>query len=249
MLREERFEFILKQLTQEKMLTYDTLSAALNVSGDTVRRDIDILHNNGLLSKVRGGAVPRARNPLTFQDRSVHLQKEKDIIALKAQQFIKNDQTLFMDGGTTNCSVAACFPSDIRLQIITNNLALVPIIERYRHIKLIVLGGVYDADLAATIGTVTCNEVGRYIADVYFMGTCAIDRQLGLSAVVQGDAEVKRAMLLAARKTVALANHERFRRSEPFRVCALDELAVLITDMPSDQEDLDSFRNMEMKLV
>lgn len=249
MLREERFEFILKQLTEEKMLTYDTLAAALNVSGDTVRRDVDILHNNGLLSKVRGGAVPRARNPLTFQDRSVHLQKEKDVIAWKAQQFVKNGQTVFMDGGTTNCAVAACFPSDIHLQIITNNLALIPIIERYPHIKLIVLGGMYDADLAATVGTVTCNEVTRYIADVYFMGTCAIDRQFGVSAVVQGDAEVKRAMLLAARKTVALANHERFRRSETFRVCALDDLAVLITDMPSDRDDLDSFRNIEIQLV
>lgn len=249
MLREERFEFILKRLSQEKMVTYDALSVALNVSGDTVRRDIDMLHNNGLLSKVRGGAVPRSRNPLTFQDRSVHLQKEKDVIALKAQQFVKSGQTVFMDGGTTNCAVAASFPPDIRLMVVTNNLALVPVIERYQHIKLIILGGTYHSDLAATIGTITCNEAAQYIADIYFMGTCAIDPRLGLSATVQGDAEIKRAMLLSARKTVALANHERFRRSEAFKVCGLNDIAVLITDRPSDHEDLGSFRNMETQLV
>lgn len=87
MLKEERFEIILNELKNRKKVKFEDLAMQLNVSEDTVRRDIDALHRNGLLSKARGGAILREKDPLTFQDRQSFLTKEKDIIALKHSGF------------------------------------------------------------------------------------------------------------------------------------------------------------------
>ena len=95
MLKEERFNHILKVIKKKGKVFYETLSEDLDISEDTVRRDIESLHNNGLLCKVRGGAISISNNPLSFQDRTHYLAKEKELIALKSQQLIKKGQTIF----------------------------------------------------------------------------------------------------------------------------------------------------------
>src|SRR5882757_10079836 len=107
MLKEERFTHILTALKKKGKVNLESLSSALNVSEDTVRRDIESLHSNGLLLKVRGGAISLSKNPLSFQERAYFLSEEKNIVGLKAQRLIKDGQTIFMDGGYTVCAVAS----------------------------------------------------------------------------------------------------------------------------------------------
>ena len=96
-----------------------------------------------------------------------------------------------MDGGSTICAVASHLPAGSKFRLVTNNMALVPIIETFRHIELILLGGKYDWETATNTGGQTCSEASRYIADLYLMGTCALQKGLGISAVFQSDGEVK----------------------------------------------------------
>jgi len=123
MLKEERFTLILTTIKKKGKVNLASLSGALKVSEDTVRRDIESLHNNGLLVKVRGGAISLSKNPLSFQDRTHFLSEEKNIVGLKAQQFIRNGQTIFMDGGSTVCAVASHLPASASFRLITNNMA------------------------------------------------------------------------------------------------------------------------------
>ena len=249
MLKEKRFEIILKELQSQEILRYEYLAHKLDVSEDTVRRDIDYLNKNGLLSKVRGGAIQRSKNPLSFQDRNNYLQKEKDVIALKAQQYIADGMTIFMDGGTTVCAIANNLPPNMNLRIVTSNVMLIPILAAYVHIELIVLGGNYHSETASTVGAATCSEAQKYIADLYLMGTCGVHAQFGISAVVQEDADVKRAMLQSSKKVIALANQDRLRVAEPFKVCDLNEIDVLITNLPSTEAELDEYRNLSIDLI
>ena len=249
MLKENRFDFILSELKKKKQLTYEWVAGQLDVSEDTIRRDIETLYKNGLLSKVRGGAMLRARNPLTFQDRSHYLKKEKEVIGLKAQQFIKAGQTIFMDGGTTNMAIASLLPSDLSARVITNNQALVPLLSNFRNIELIVLGGKYDHTGATTYGASTCRQASEFVADLYFMGTCAVDPIIGVTGDGQQDVDLKRTMISASSSVLALANHERLLRREPFKVCDLDVLDTIITDLKSDHKDLDGFRNADIQII
>jgi DeoR family transcriptional regulator, carbon catabolite repression regulator len=249
MLKEERFSHILKVIRKRGKVFYETLSADLHISEDTVRRDIESLHNNGLLFKVRGGAISVSKNPLSFQDRTRYLAGEKELIALKAQQLIKKGQTIFMDGGSTNCAIATHLPANSSFRLVTNNMALVPIISKFRDIELIILGGVYDRETATNSGGQTRHEVRKYIASLYFMGTCAVQKDFGISAVFQHDGEVKQNMLGNAKKTFALVNSSNLNSTEHYKVCDMNEISGMITDLASDDHKLDDFRHMGIRLI
>jgi len=249
MLKEERFDYILKELSKNDKVSYEMMASKLSVSEDTIRRDIEILHKNGLLSKVRGGAILRGKNPLTFHDRENYLSGGKDIIALKAQQLIKNGQTIFMDGGTTICAIASQLPIDIQLRIITNNTALIPILSNYKDVDVIILGGTFNKTTQTTTGGQTCNEISKYRADLHFMGICGIHSKLGVTSVYQPDGEVKQAMQQSALKSIALSNSEKLETSEYYRVCELKDLYSIITDLPSNTEQLNPFRHSGVQLL
>lgn len=249
MLKEERFEVILTQLKKKNKVKFEDLAEDLNVSEDTVRRDIEQLHRNGLLSKVRGGAISREKDPLSFHDRQSFLADEKNVIALKAQQFIKDGMTIFLDGGTTTCAVANYMPADINIRVVTNNTSLIPILSKFKKVELIILGGVYDDNLAVTTGSITCNEASQFIADLFIMGTCAVDSNFGASATSISDVETKRTMIRSSKKTIALANQSKLRRTEPLKICDITNLDVLITDLSADHDELESFRGLNVQIV
>lgn len=249
MIKEQRLKHILALLQSKEMVTYEILAGDLGVSEDTIRRDIEELHNNGLLSKVRGGAMMRSENPLSFQDRRTYLQGGKDVIALKAQQLIKNGQTIFMDGGTTVCAIAARLPINSVLRIITNNQAAVPILAKIPGIELIILGGKYDRDTYTSSGIQAVDEASRYVAELYFMGTCAIHPQFGITASLQTEGELKQAMIKSSLKTVALSNGEKLTSVEYFKVCDFDRIHALITDLPSTDPQLNDYRNLGFQLL
>ncbi len=249
MLKEERYTHILTTIKKKGKVNLESLSSALSVSEDTIRRDIHSLHNNGLLLKVRGGAISLSKNPLSFQDRTHFLSEEKNIVGIKAQQFIKDGQTVFMDGGSTVCTVASRLPANARFRLVTNNMALIPIISKFKHIELILLGGMYDPETAVNTGGQTSTEAAKYIADLYLMGTCALHPIFGISAVFQADGEVKQIMLKNAVQTYALGNHANLNSTEYFKVCTLQEISGLITDLPTDDSRLDDFRNLGIQLI
>jgi DeoR/GlpR family transcriptional regulator of sugar metabolism len=249
MLKEERFEIILKELERGKMVTYETFASLLFVSEDTARRDIDYLYRNGLLSKARGGAMLRKKDPLSFQDRTTLATDAKNIIGLKAQKFIGEGMTVFMDGGTTTRAVASHFPIDLSLRVVTNNTEIIPVLSQFSNIELIILGGVYHKETATTTGVDTCLDAARYIADIYFMGNCAMDCELGSSASFQTDAEIKRTMIKTSKKVIALTDQNKLRRTEPFKVAALEKIDILITNLSSNDKELDDFRNLGLQLL
>jgi DeoR/GlpR family transcriptional regulator of sugar metabolism len=249
MIKEKRLQHILALLQDREMVTYGFLAGELGVSGDTIRRDIEILHNNGLLSRVRGGAMLRSENPLSFQERTTYLQGGKDVIGLKAQQLIKNGQTIFMDGGTTICAIAARLPLNIVLKVITNNQALVPLLSGIPGIDIIVLGGNYDRDTATSSGAQAVVEAGKYIADLFFMGTCAIHHQFGITASLQTEGELKQAMIKSSLKTIALSNAQKLDSIEYFKVCDFNDIDVLITDLASGDPLLNNYRDVGFSLL
>ncbi|WP_324756330.1 DeoR/GlpR family DNA-binding transcription regulator [Sphingobacterium thalpophilum] len=249
MLKEERFEIILRELNSRAKVKFEELALLLGVSEDTIRRDIDVLYRNGLLSKTRGGAMLREKDPLTFHDRQSFLTREKDIIALKAQQLLKDGMTVFVDGGTTVWAMISSMPLERRIRIITNNLSVVPIVEKFKQVELVLLGGNYEPDLAITSGMTTCAEAAKYIADLFVMGTCAVDPQLGVSAVSAADGETKKVMLQCAKRTVALAAQNKLYQTEHFRVCDLDALSALITDLDANDPALDPFRKSGLQMM
>lgn len=249
MIKEKRFEHILSYVRNGGTVTYGEMALELSVSEDTIRRDIEYLHDNGLLSKVRGGALSRERNPLTFQDRIDYQSDEKKVIAMKIQPLLKTGMTVFMDGGTTICTVAEFFPVNSSFRIITNNMALIPILNRYRDIEVMVLGGNYNKIAQVNTGAKTCAEAEEFVADLYLMGTCAISADYGITAALREDGAVKQSMLKAAKQTAVISNSKRIGTNESFVVSKLVNINFLVTELPSDDKQLDFLRYQGIKII
>jgi DeoR/GlpR family transcriptional regulator of sugar metabolism len=242
MLKEERFDHILRKLNTDSKVFFEGLSTDLEVSEDTIRRDIDILAKSGLLVKVRGGAIPPAHSPLTFQQRAGMFTEAKQRIGLKVQQHLSDVKTVLMDGGTTILAIAACIPVNARFRIITNNIALPELLSNHTGIELVILGGNYVPNTQTTVGVQTCIEARKYVADLYLMGTCAIDPTVGVTAQFADDGEVKKAFMESSRKTIALVSQEKLNSVDYFKITPLNEIDAIITDLPSDSPQLEKYR-------
>lgn len=242
MIKEDRFEHILGRLKDNGRVHFDELANDLNVSEDTIRRDIDILGKSGLLVKVKRGAIIPASNPLSFQERASLFPEGKERIALKALQQLNGVKTVFMDGGTTILAIAAAIPKNIQLRIITNNMALPAVLNAHEHIEIILLGGHYNRDTQTTVGAQTCLEARKYVADIYFMGTCGINQNVGITSQVAEDGEVKRSFLESARKTVVVVTADKLGSIDFFKIADLDAVDAIITDLPSNDFQLNDYR-------
>ncbi|MCE6992879.1 DeoR/GlpR family DNA-binding transcription regulator [Dyadobacter sp. CY323] len=249
MLKEKRFAYILAKLQDEQEVGFQQLSSDLNVSEDTIRRDIDALSNNGLLMKVRGGAIPRSHNPLTFKERISFLKDDKEIIALKAQPLVKNGQTIFLDGGTSVFTLVSLLPTDIKLTVITNNMAIIPALSAYAGVKLIILGGLFFKESETIVGLTAVRMVENFQADVYFMGICALDTQRGVTASYLEEAELKQAMLRNSGTAVALSTYDKLETYESYRVCPIESLDYIITEVDVSDPKLKAFRDAGVKVL
>jgi DeoR/GlpR family transcriptional regulator of sugar metabolism len=249
MIREKRFNHILETLRENREVSFAELSVALNVSEDTIRRDIEILSGNGLLVKIRGGAMSRVHHPLSFKERAALYKDDKEVIAYKAQTLITSGQTIFIDGGTSVYTLVSLLPTDVKLTVITNNITIVPLLSDYQGVELIVLGGRYNKKSETVAGTQALKMVENFQADLYFMGVCALDVERGVTVSYMEEAELKQAMLRNSALAVALSTHDKLGTYEPYRVCPIQDLAYIVTEMDSWDSTLDAFKEQGIHIL
>lgn len=249
MAREKRFNYILEKLHDQNEVGFTELSNDLNVSEDTIRRDIDALASNGLLLKIRGGAIPRSHNPLSFKERIGQLQDDKEVIALKAQALIKSGQTIFMDGGTSVYTLVSLLPTDIKLMVITNNTAIIPALSAYTGVELIVLGGKYLKQSETIVGYQAIKMAENFQADLYFMGVCALDMVKGVTASFMEEAELKQTMLRQSGMSIALSTFDKLETFESYRVCPIHALDYVITEMDAQNDRFKPFKEAGINIL
>jgi DeoR/GlpR family transcriptional regulator of sugar metabolism len=113
----------------------------------------------------------------------------------------------------------------------------------------VVLGGAFNRTSNTNVGALTCAEIGNYQADIYLMGICSIDSNVGVTASISEDGEVKRAFIKSARKAVVLCNRDKLETTDFFKVCDLGAVDTLITDLPSDDKLLDFYRKADLEIL
>ncbi|HEV7381735.1 MAG TPA: DeoR/GlpR family DNA-binding transcription regulator [Dyadobacter sp.] len=249
MLKEERFQLILEQLNQQQKVQLGNLSALLKVSEDTVRRDIKELADLGLLKSVRGGAVPHSPGPHHFKDRIGYGNEKKQIIANKALSYLKDDQVVIFDGGTSPLLIAQSLPKDIRLTVVTNSFPIANILEEHEKVEVLFAGGRLMKNSFVTVGSDTIHFFSKFRADICLMGICSIHPELGVTGPDFEESEVKRAMVGVSREIIALSTVEKLGTAEGFYVCPTDQLTTIITDQSGDNGDFKGYRDMGITMI
>ncbi|MDZ7897062.1 MAG: DeoR/GlpR family DNA-binding transcription regulator [Arcicella sp.] len=230
MLREERLQIILKMLETDQRVSSIQLAEILNVSDDTIRRDLNELDENGLLKKVHGGAVPKSPSPYKLTERINISHEEKLVLGRKAQAFFKNGQVIILDNGSTNMEVAKLMSPDLKATVFTTSIPIAQILCEHPNIELFMLGGKVFKDAQNTYGTEVIELLGKIRADIFLVGVCGMHHQIGVTMPDWGESVVKRKMAEVSQKVIALVTADKFNTAENYVVCPYNHIDVMITD-------------------
>ncbi|WP_264553915.1 DeoR/GlpR family DNA-binding transcription regulator [Flavobacterium sp. N2038] len=249
MKKEERQKVILEYLSKEHRVTLQELSEYLNVSEDTIRRDVKELSDQGLLKAVRGGAVAPSPIPLHFRNREKHDLENKKIIAEKALPLLKDGQVVFIDGGTTSLALVASFPYDLKLTVITNSFPVAALIEDLPNIDLIFAGGKMCKTSFTTASIETIDFFRNFRADICILGICSIHHERGVTGILHDDSQIKRNMIQNSNFIIALSSIEKVGTAESYFVCPIKDINVLVTNISPEEESLKAYKKAGVTIV
>lgn len=230
---EERHDKIMELLKEKKRIEVYELSSYFGVSVDTIRRDLRILEEKGLLQKTYGGAIPveKSGKKYTLEERKNLYVEEKNSIAGFAANFIEESDTLFFESSTT---VAALIPliSHIRnLTIFTTCIMIANrIIESGLDCTLYMVGGVVDKQSGSTHSPDTLEAIGKLHVDKVFSGFCSIHSEWGFSTPNLWEAPLMKAILEAGTQNFFLSDSTKFEKKASVKVCGFKENQIIITD-------------------
>lgn len=240
MLKKERQAYITQQLNIHNKVLSSDLSIQLNVSEDTVRRDLNELSEQGKLLKVHGGALSTGFH-FTLQNQNIYSHKEKQSIARKAVSLIKDGMVVLLSGGTTIRELVNALPLELNATFITVSVPIALELLNHPNCEVIFLGNRLSKSAQVAIGAEVVKKLGGIKADICFLGTNSIDLD-GVSDMEWEVIEVKKAMLESADLKVSLAISEKLNSSQRFKVCRLEDLNYLITELDPKDAILETYR-------
>jgi DeoR/GlpR family transcriptional regulator of sugar metabolism len=249
MLREERLQIILKMLDTDQRVSSVQLSEILNVSDDTIRRDLNELAENGLLKKVHGGAIPKSPSPYKLTERINILHEEKIVLAQKAQQFFKDGQVIILDNGSTNMEVARLMSPDLKATVFTTSIPIAQILCEHPNIELFMLGGRVFKDAQNTYGTEVIELLSKIRADIFLLGVCGMHHKIGITMPDWGESVVKRKMAEVSEKVIALVTADKLNTAENYVVCSYPQIDVMLTDDTIDKSQLVDYQGIGVKVL
>jgi DeoR/GlpR family transcriptional regulator of sugar metabolism len=249
MLTAERRQYILSILHRDGKIVAKDLSEELNLSEDTIRRDLRDLAGDGLLLRVHGGALPYSPATANFASRQEQAAAAKISIARVAARLVRPGQVIILDAGTTTLQVAQNLPMDLHATVITNNPPIAAALSDHSGLEVILLGGRLLKSSLATIGTTTIEELRRIRADLCFLGICSLHPEVGISTNYLEEADLKRAMIECSAETIALASPEKLNTAAPYLVGPLTELTEIITESSVSDEILQPYRDLGITIT
>lgn len=228
----ERQQEILAWARRDGRAEVKDLADALDVTPETVRRDLTALERRGLLRRVHGGAIPVERLGIepAVADRESRMAGQKERIAKAALDELPDGGSIILDAGTTTIRLAEMLPTERELTVVTHSLPVAMLLAARPNITLHLLGGTVRGRTLAAVGPWAESAMADVYADVAFLGTNGITTERGLTTPDLVEARVKRALVAAARRTVVLTDHTKFGRVDFAQVAPLAAVDTLITD-------------------
>lgn len=235
-------------LRAEGALSARAVAERLGVSLATVRRDMSMLHGDGRLHRVHGGAMLGEATEPSFEDVAVTHPEAKDRLARRAATLVPDGAVVLCDIGTSVHRVAAHLHGR-PLAVVTNSLAVYEELKDDEAIDLVLLGGQVRRNYRSMVGFLTEQALEQVHADLLFLGTSGVRGDGSVMDTTTVEVPVKRAMLRSADRTVLIADGSKFPGSGLARVCGPERLDVLVTDEDADPGTLDVVRQAGAEVV
>ncbi len=230
MLAITRHQLILELLQENGTIQVSELSDRFSVTPKTIREDLEKLEEKGLLSRIHGGAVSRSDvsgSMLPLQIPNTKHVPEKEAIAAHALHYVRQDDVIALDAGSTTLEIAKMLP-DMPLTVLTNDLLIMRELMGKEQIRLVVPGGYRHRNVL--VGNDALEWLARLNVQKLFLSATGVHDKFGLSVFTGELLDLKRAYLSGAKEVYGVADHSKFDRAALQTFAALEDLDLLITD-------------------
>ncbi|TQF01294.1 DeoR/GlpR transcriptional regulator [Kitasatospora acidiphila] len=236
MLKADRTTRILDYIVKEGSADVHVLTELLSVSEATVRRDLQSLHEQGLLHRTRGGAMTGAVNlELPLRHRAGRQQEEKRRIALAAAALVPDGAVVGMTGGTTVTEIAHALAERSGITIVTNAVNIAADLIVRPDIRLVVVGGNARTASYELVGPAAERMLDQYHLDIAFIGVDGLTASEGCTTHDEMEAHTDRAFLRSSARSVVVADNTKIGRVTFATICPLDKIDDLVTDDVLDE--------------
>jgi DeoR/GlpR family transcriptional regulator of sugar metabolism len=249
-LPDQRREAILGALARDGRVVAAQLARLLDVSDDTVRRDLDELAAAGRVRRVRGGALPAAAvTPLRMADRQELHTAAKARVARCAAQLLAGEPTISLAGGTTMLAIARELAADGRSRTVLTTSPDVAVALADAPGDVLLAGGRLDPDSRTTVGAEALDAVRRVRPAVAVLGACSLQAAIGLTTYSAAEAEVLRAQAGSAGRIMVATEGAKLGSSAAHVIARAGDVAQLVTDDTAPGEELAALRALGVEVV
>lgn len=214
-------------------LAIEDLADRLEVTPQTIRRDLNELADAGHLVRHHGGAsMPSSIGNTSYDSRRAEFPAQKAAIAKAVANLVPERSSIFLSLGTTTLAIAQALHLRRELKVVTNSLDAAQVLARRPDIEVIVLGGQLAARNLGVSGTTTALAVEQYRVDSCVFSVGGIDNDGNLLDYYETEVAVVRSMLRCARRSVLAVDHSKFGRTASVRLGSIADLTAVVTDKP-----------------
>ncbi|SFT92255.1 DeoR/GlpR family DNA-binding transcription regulator [Mesorhizobium sp. YR577] len=219
----------------------DDLAAHFGVTPQTIRKDLNDLCDQRLLSRIHGGALfPSGIENMEYEARRKIAAEEKDAIGRAAAKLIPDNASLFINIGTTTEAVSQALLDHSGLMVITNNINVANRMRVFPEIEVVIAGGVVRGSDGGVVGEAAVDFIKQFKVDYAVIGASAIDHDGALLDFDFREVKVAQAIIANARHVILVADATKFERTAPVRIGHLSQVDSFITD----RCDIESVRSI-----
>ena len=252
----ERQDDIARLVTEQGRVRVRDLAARFAVSTVTIRKDLGALEQEGRLLRTHGGAIvpDRDRPEPAFDLRERLQQDEKARIGAAAAALVHDGDSIVMDASTTGLAVARRIRQRggwSQLTVITNGLRIATELAGSDGISVLMTGGRVRWEAMSVVGQLGDGLFDRINVQTAFVGAAGFALEPGLSDATDEEAQIKRSMVTAARRVIAIVDHTKWHRVAFATFCRTDDIDAVLTDdgAPDDMVRELRARGIEVTLI
>lgn len=222
---------ILEELRLSGSCRIQDLARRLDVSEETIRRNVKNLAEQGLVRKVHGGVyLPEALREPSFTQRMNVNPDAKRRIAEHVARHIRNGDSLILDIGSTTAYVARALREHHNLFVVTNSVAVAQVLATRNNNRVFLAGGELRSHDAGAFGKEAVAFVRQFSVQYAVLSVAAIDAETGFMLFDLQEAEFSREILARSECSIVAADHSKFGRRAPIRIAEPDAFDMLMTD-------------------